>query len=35
MIKGSFQNRIIRAVRLDSNLYEEVEADKGAIHNKS
>ena len=31
MFKGSFQNRIIRAVRLDSNLYEEVEADKGAM----
>jgi hypothetical protein len=31
MFKSSFQNRIIRAVRLDSNLYEEVEADKGAM----
>ena len=31
MSKSSFQNRIIRAVKLDSNLYEEVEADKGAL----
>lgn len=27
----SFTNRIIRAARLDVNLYEEVEADKGAL----
>ena len=31
MSKSSFENRIIRAVKLDSNLYEEVEADKGAL----
>ena len=30
MSKSTFQNRIIRATRLDSNLYEEVEADKSA-----
>ena len=30
MPKTSFQNRIIRATMLDSNLYEEVEADKSA-----
>tara|TARA_B110000263_G_scaffold129045_1_gene112177 strand:+ start:3365 stop:3889 length:525 start_codon:yes stop_codon:yes gene_type:complete len=30
MSKSSFQNRIIRATMLDSNLYEEVEADKSA-----
>ncbi|MEE9121042.1 MAG: YIP1 family protein [Syntrophobacteria bacterium] len=28
---GSFQERIIRAAKLDVNLYEEVEADKGAM----
>ena len=28
---SSFMNRIIRAVKLDSNLYEEVEADKTAL----
>jgi hypothetical protein len=28
---ASFQNRIIRAAKLDANLYEEVEADKGAM----
>ena len=28
---ASFQNRIIRAARLDVHLYEEVEADKGAM----
>jgi hypothetical protein len=28
---ASFQNRIIRAAKLDVNLYEEVEADKGAM----
>ena len=27
----NFQERIIRAVKLDVNLYEEVEADKGAL----
>ena len=27
----SFTNRIIRAAKLDPNLYEEVEADKGAL----
>ena len=27
----SFKNRIIRAAKLDVNLYEEVEADKGAL----
>lgn len=27
----SFTNRIIRAAKLDVNLYEEVEADKGAL----
>lgn len=27
----SFKNRIIRAAKLDVNLYEEVEADKGAM----
>ena len=31
MSKSSFENRIIRAIKLDSNLYEEVEADKGAM----
>ena len=31
MSKSSFENRIIRAIKLDSNLYEEVEADKGAL----
>ena len=31
MSKNSFNNRIIRATMLDSNLYEEVEADKGAL----
>ena len=31
MSKSSFQDRIIRAIKLDSNLYEEVEADKGAL----
>ena len=31
MSKSIFQDRIIRAVKLDSNLYEEVEADKGAL----
>ena len=30
MSKSSFKNRIIRAAKLDSNLYEEVEADKSA-----
>ena len=30
MSKSSFNNRIIRAAMLDSNLYEEVEADKSA-----
>jgi len=28
---ASFQNRMIRAARLDVSLYEEVEADKGAL----
>ena len=31
MSKDSFKNRIIRASKLDSNLYEEVEADKSAL----
>ena len=31
MDKNSFINRIIRATMLDSNLYEEVEADKSAL----
>ena len=31
MPKSSFENRIIRAAMLDSNLYEEVEADKSAL----
>ena len=31
MSKNSFNNRIIRASMLDSNLYEEVEADKSAL----
>ena len=31
MSKSSFQDRIIRAAKLDANLYEEVEADKGAM----
>jgi hypothetical protein len=31
MSKNSFNNRIIRATMLDSSLYEEVEADKGAL----
>ena len=31
MSKNSFKNRIIRASKLDSNLYEEVEADKSAL----
>ena len=26
-----FSDRIVRAAKLDSNLYEEVEADKGAL----
>jgi len=30
-IMSSFQDRIIRAAKLDVNLYEEVEADKGAM----
>ena len=29
---SSFKNRIIRAAKLDVQLYEEVEADKGAIN---
>ena len=28
---SSFQERIIRAAKLDADLYEEVEADKGAL----
>ena len=28
---ASFKDRIIRAAKLDANLYEEVEADKGAM----
>lgn len=28
---ASLKDRIIRAARLDVNLYEEVEADKGAL----
>ncbi|MDY6972953.1 MAG: YIP1 family protein [Thermodesulfobacteriota bacterium] len=28
---GDFTNRIIRAIRLDVSVYEEVEADKGAM----
>ena len=28
---GQFLNRIIRAAQLDVSLYEEVEADKGAL----
>ncbi len=28
---GSFTNRVIRAAKLDVNLYEEVEADRGAL----
>ena len=31
MSKNSFMNRIIRATKLDANLYEEVEADKSAL----
>ena len=31
MSDRSFKNRIIRASKLDSNLYEEVEADRGAM----
>ena len=31
MSMSSFQNRIVRAIKLDSNLYEEVEADKSAL----
>ena len=31
MSMSSFLNRIIRATKLDSNLYEEVEADKDAL----
>ena len=31
MSKNSFKNRIIQAAKLDSNLYEEVEADKSAL----
>ena len=31
MSKNNFNYRIIRATMLDSNLYEEVEADKGAL----
>ena len=30
MFKSNFKNRIIRAAMLDSNLYEEVEADKSS-----
>lgn len=29
--KSTFKNRIIRAAKLDVNLYEEVEADEGAM----
>ena len=28
---STFQDRIFRAAKLDANLYEEVEADKGAM----
>ena len=28
---NSFGNRIIRAVKLDAGLFEEIEADKGAM----
>ena len=28
---NNFSDRIIRAAKLDKNLYEEVEADKGAL----
>ena len=31
MYENSFINRIIRAAKLDANLYEEVEADKSAM----
>ena len=31
MSKNSFNNRFIRAAKLDPNLYEEVEADKSAL----
>ena len=31
MSNNSFKTRIIRATKLDSNLYEEVEADKSAL----
>ena len=31
MSNNSFKNRIVRATKLDSNLYEEVEADKSAL----
>ena len=31
MSDGNFKNRIIRACKLDSTLYEEVEADRGAM----
>ena len=31
MSENIFKNRIIRAAKLDVNLYEEVEADKGAM----
>jgi hypothetical protein len=31
MIMSNYQNRIIRAAKLDVHLYEEVEADKGAM----
>ena len=31
VMMASFQDRIIRAAKLDVNLYEEVEADKGAL----
>ena len=31
MSQNNFNNRIFRAAKLDSNLYEEVEADKSAI----
>jgi hypothetical protein len=30
-VMGNYQDRIIRALRLDAHLYEEVEADKGAM----
>jgi hypothetical protein len=31
LLKGRFLNRMLRAARLDASVYEEVEADRGAL----